>query len=203
MIPTFIYFLGLYISSKTKTRHSPYDVSFLFYEAWLCYLTIVIRYIRGLTLFWRSEHFAQSTTEIVVQYSIIDDNPHCTTMYMYPIDGSRSFHKSGRFTSETIDYFLNIKRYWDVIQSENYKTIYFLELYISSKKKTRHSPYDVSFLFYEAWLCYLTIVIRYIRGLTLFLYNSFVYIRGLTTYIHDSYHNKTTLTIANCASSLR
>jgi hypothetical protein len=50
-VQTFIYFLGLYISSKTKTRHSPYDVSFLFYEAWLCYLTIVIRYIRGLTLF--------------------------------------------------------------------------------------------------------------------------------------------------------
>ena len=32
---------------KTK----PYNVSFLFYETWFCYLTIFIRYFRGLTLF--------------------------------------------------------------------------------------------------------------------------------------------------------
>ena len=29
----------------------PYNVSFLFYETWFCYLTIFIRYFRRLTLF--------------------------------------------------------------------------------------------------------------------------------------------------------
>jgi hypothetical protein len=84
---------AIYYFSKTKARHFPYDVSFLFYEAWLCYLTIVIRYFRGLTLF------------------SLNDKPHCTTMYMYPIKGFRPFHKTGRFISETIYYFKNIKRY--------------------------------------------------------------------------------------------
>jgi hypothetical protein len=36
------------------------------------------------------------------------------------------------------------------------------------KKKARHSPYNVSFLFYETWFCCLTIFIRYFMGLTLF-----------------------------------
>ena len=46
-------FRGLYISSKKthtqKQRDSPYNVSFLFYETWFCYLTICIRYFRGPT----------------------------------------------------------------------------------------------------------------------------------------------------------
>ena len=57
----------------------------------------------GLThLFTLTENFTQSTTEIVVPYSTIDDRPHCTTMYMYVRGGSRSFHNGGRFISETI-----------------------------------------------------------------------------------------------------
>ena len=36
------------------------------------------------------------------------------------------------------------------------------------KKKAGHSPYNVSYLFYETWFCCLTIFIRYFRGLTLF-----------------------------------
>ena len=36
---------------KNKARHSPYNVSFFFYETWFCFLTIFIRYFRGLTLF--------------------------------------------------------------------------------------------------------------------------------------------------------
>jgi hypothetical protein len=36
----------------------------------------------GLTdLFTKTENFTQSTTEIVVPSSQIDDRPHCTTMY--------------------------------------------------------------------------------------------------------------------------
>jgi hypothetical protein len=121
-----------------KNKSQTLTISFVFYEAWLCYLTIVIRYLRGLTLL--SEHLAQSTAEIVVPYSIIDDKPHCTTMYMYPIEGFIPFHQAGRFISETIYYFKNIKS----------------------------QTLTISFVFYEAWLCYLTIVIRYFRGLTLF-----------------------------------
>ena len=37
--------------------------------------------------------FTQSTTEIVVPSSTIDDSPHCMTMYMYLRGGSRHFHK--------------------------------------------------------------------------------------------------------------
>jgi hypothetical protein len=36
------------------------------------------------------------------------------------------------------------------------------------KKKAGHSPYNVSYLFYETWFCCLTIFIKYFRGLTLF-----------------------------------
>ena len=43
---------------KNKARHSPYNVSFFFYETWFCCLTIFIRYFRGLTLF--------SITKVVV-----------------------------------------------------------------------------------------------------------------------------------------
>ena len=70
-------------------------------SVWLLFLRIC----RAPESILRSEHFAQSTTDIVVPYSIIDDKPHCTTMYMYPRDGSRSFQKGGRFISETIYYF--------------------------------------------------------------------------------------------------
>ena len=34
-----------------KNKSQTLTISFVFYEAWLCYLTIVIRYLRGLTLF--------------------------------------------------------------------------------------------------------------------------------------------------------
>ena len=40
--------------------------------------------------------------------------------------------------------------------------------YPQKKKKNGHSPYNVSVLFYETWVCCLTIFIRYFRGLTLF-----------------------------------
>jgi hypothetical protein len=36
---------------KHKAGDSQYNVSFLFYETWFCWLTIFIRYYRGLTLF--------------------------------------------------------------------------------------------------------------------------------------------------------
>ena len=40
-----------YPQKNNKAGHSPYNVSFLFYETWFCCLTIFIRYLRGLTLF--------------------------------------------------------------------------------------------------------------------------------------------------------
>ena len=47
----------------------------------------------------------QSTTEIVVPPTTIDDKSHCTTMYMYPRCGFRPFHQADRFISETIYLF--------------------------------------------------------------------------------------------------
>jgi hypothetical protein len=41
------------------------------------------------------EDLTQSTTEIVVLSSTVDDSPHCTTMYMYLRGGSTHFHKEG------------------------------------------------------------------------------------------------------------
>ena len=45
---------------KNKAGHSPYNVSFLFYETWFCCLTIFIRYFRGLALL--------SITNVVLWY---------------------------------------------------------------------------------------------------------------------------------------
>ena len=57
----------------------------------------------GLThLFTETDNCTQSTTEIVVPHSTIDDRPHCTKMYMHLRGESRSFHNGGRFISETI-----------------------------------------------------------------------------------------------------
>jgi hypothetical protein len=47
--------------------------------------------------FTKTENFTQSTTEIVVPSSTIDDSPHCTTMYMYLRGESRHFHKKSFF----------------------------------------------------------------------------------------------------------
>ena len=44
------------------------------------------------------------------------------------------------------------------------------------KHKAGDSPYNVSFLFYETWFFWLTIFIRYYRGLTLFSATNFVLI---------------------------
>ena len=80
----------------------------------------------GLThLFTKTENFTRSTTEIVVLSSQIDDRPHCTTMYkctcISEADPDISI-RGMRFISETFFFYRNIKRYRDVIQSENYKT---------------------------------------------------------------------------------
>ena len=42
---------GYTYPQKNKAGHSPYNVSFLFYETWFCCLAIFIRYFGGLTLF--------------------------------------------------------------------------------------------------------------------------------------------------------
>ena len=72
-------------------------------------------------LFTETDNCTQSTTEIVVPYSTIDDRPHCTTMYMYLRGGSRSFH-NGVVLFQKPFFLRNNKRYRHVIQSENYKT---------------------------------------------------------------------------------
>jgi hypothetical protein len=55
----------------------------------------------GLTpLFTEADNCTQSTTEIAVPYSTIDDRPHWTIMYMYLRGGSRCVHNGGRFISE-------------------------------------------------------------------------------------------------------
>jgi hypothetical protein len=86
-----------------------------------CLFFLFFRICRAPESTWMPANFTQSTAEIVVAYSTIHDKAPCTTMYMYPRGGSRPFHNGGRFITETI-FFLKIKRYRDVIQSENYQT---------------------------------------------------------------------------------
>ena len=97
----------VWLVSKYRETTKPSLIGQKWYIIWRVYA--FLGYVEppkvngGLThWFTWTENCTQSTTEIVVQYSTIDDIPQCTTMHIYLRGGSRRFHNGGHFISETI-----------------------------------------------------------------------------------------------------